>query len=411
MKLFLRIHKKTTFLYLMFLFPISLLAQDKAFTIDGQFASLHDGQRVKLWLLDTHKDLWAKTAVDSAIAKNGSFHLTASNPGNDLWREYWLELGDESNGRLFNMLIGDREHIVLSSKQDFAKMTSRWPDGHDVDATGDYYEKSKDALMSAIFLYERTYNYYKYLATKVVDSVGFDGRILTGIFSTRDRVSNGFAMEIFTSNPRSLEPYYTTGCLFWTDRIVEQVGHPAFLADYYQKLSDQQKKSYYGRFLSSYAAISIGQTFPPFILPDAAGKPLAVADVIAKNKVTLVHFWADKSYKRKEFEDELLILYKKYQGKGLAIVGVNSDKYAEQWKEAIQNNSYPWPNVNDNKGRESLVEKVYHEYEPHAEQFENADIHNTTNVLVDAHGKIIAWDVSGVELQWYLWKYLENDNK
>ena len=29
---------------------------------------------------------------------------------------------------------------------------------------------------------------------------------------------------------------------------------------------------------------------------------------------------------------------------------------------------------------------------------------NVTNVLLDAQGKIIAWDPHGIELQYYLWK-------
>ncbi len=51
------------------------------------------------------------------------------------------------------------------------------------------------------------------------------------------------------------------------------------------------------------------------------------------------------------------------------------------------------------KGR--VVDSVYHEFSAHPDK-----LRNVTNVLIDANGKIIAWDPTGLELQWYLDKYL-----
>jgi hypothetical protein len=46
----------------------------------------------------------------------------------------------------------------------------------------------------------------------------------------------------------------------------------------------------------------------------------------------------------------------------------------------------------------SMINDVYNEG--------GHSIPNTTNILLDDKGKIIAWDVNGPELEWYLRKYL-----
>ena len=54
------------------------------------------------------------------------------------------------------------------------------------------------------------------------------------------------------------------------------------------------------------------------------------------------------------------------------------------------------------KGLDGNAMKVYHEYS--IDFGRDYYAHNTTNVLLDNQGKIVAWYVSGAELQYYLWK-------
>jgi hypothetical protein len=61
----------------------------------------------------------------------------------------------------------------------------------------------------------------------------------------------------------------------------------------------------------------------------------------------------------------------------------------------LKSEQHPWYDVINAGGK--LVEQLYNEYGG----FRNERI---TNVLLDADGKIVAWDVKGPELQWYLWK-------
>lgn len=170
-------------------------------------------------------------------------------------------------------------------------------------------------------------------------------------------------------------------------------------------LMTRQKKSYYAKVIKDWIPLSVGQPFPEFSLPDIKGNVRSLKDITSKSKITLVHFWANRSDRRKEFQDELRVQYNKYHSNGFNIVGISSDTLAGEWKEVVEREKFPWYNVSDLKGREGIVRKVYHEFGY------NPEVPNTTNVLIDASGKIIAWDVSGVELQWYLWKYLGDGQK
>jgi peroxiredoxin len=165
----------------------------------------------------------------------------------------------------------------------------------------------------------------------------------------------------------------------------------------YDSLSDHLKNSFPGKLLKEKILLSVGQPFPLFTLPGLDGKQLALKDVIAKSKLTIVQFYASNSVEVDHYQAELQHAYQVYHAKGLNIVGVCSDTSIRKWKIAAAD--LPWQQVSDLKGEEGVVGKVYHEY-----GFHGTPQPNTTNVLIDANGKIVSWDANGAELLYYLWK-------
>jgi peroxiredoxin len=167
-----------------------------------------------------------------------------------------------------------------------------------------------------------------------------------------------------------------------------------FLSEYdsnaFHSYDGKQLKNYYSKFCK-------GEAFYPFVLPNSDGKELSLNNVISKSKLTLVNFWSWNSYEVDTFHQELKKAYEKYKGKGLSIVGVYSDTSSKKFKFLSQ--ELPWTNVSDLKGENGIVQSIYHEI---------GDLKNpnTTNVLLDNEGKIIAWDVYGVFLEYYIRKYL-----
>jgi len=70
-----------------------------------------------------------------------------------------------------------------------------------------------------------------------------------------------------------------------------------------------------------------GAAAPDFTLPTAAdGKAVALKDLLAKNKAVVVIFIATKCPVSNAYNDRMAALGKEYAAKGVALVGINSNK-------------------------------------------------------------------------------------
>lgn len=75
------------------------------------------------------------------------------------------------------------------------------------------------------------------------------------------------------------------------------------------------------------ADLKIGAAAPDFTLPSASdGKMVALKDLLAKNKAVAVIFVATKCPVSNAYNDRMAALAKEYAAKGIAVVGINSNK-------------------------------------------------------------------------------------
>jgi peroxiredoxin len=75
------------------------------------------------------------------------------------------------------------------------------------------------------------------------------------------------------------------------------------------------------------ADLKVGAAAPDFTLPAAAdGKAVALKDLLAKNKAVAVIFVATKCPVSNAYNDRMAALGKDYAAKGVAVVGINSNK-------------------------------------------------------------------------------------
>jgi len=364
---------------------------ENGYEITGSIEGLKEGQKVRAIML--YYGSWKMDCRDSSYVKNREFHIKGTVT--DGPREYILQF---DSSFALHLVMDNREKIIIHSNQDLSHFHHNFIDDY-VTIYGAPYNTSMRQLLASWFFYDRTRINLLKAAKKQTDSIGFDGAKLSGIFEAIDQLNKSFEMEVFTSTPNQTDSELTIAYPLLTWPLLESSKHAAFIANEYERLLPRLKNSYAGKVMGDYARLCVGQSFPEFSLTTPDGNQLALEDVVRKSKVTIVHFWAADSYKRKEMEDELRLLYKKYHDKGLSIIGVSSDKYVEQWKDMLAQEQFPWYNVSVLKPNGGIVETVYHEY---------GDSHtpNTTNVLIDSQGKIIAWDVEGVEMHWELWKEL-----
>ncbi|GAE84099.1 thiol:disulfide interchange protein [Bacteroides reticulotermitis JCM 10512] len=103
----------------------------------------------------------------------------------------------------------------------------------------------------------------------------------------------------------------------------------------------------------------VGKPYIDIALNDPDGKLIKVSDVVAKNKVTMIDFWASWCGPCRRVMPDVVKAYNKYKDKGFAIVGISLDNNAEAWKAAIKQLGMTWPQLSDLKGWQSEAASLY----------------------------------------------------
>lgn len=382
-----------SFLFFFIISPLSFYAQQqKGFTITGNIKGLLEGERIVLKM-----QTWPSTGsidipVDSAIVKNGEFKIQGQVP--DGPRMYWIWIrGDRYFYRIF---IDNGQDIKLSYDNDINKNLHQGLD-REITCIG----SPTNDVFHNVWAMDEVFDLYNggtsWMLKKIKDSVGYD-RYLVGTAMRQEKAFNdAFRIRIASRT----DPEFVQGSALFA--LYEPDSHSPFWDDMYNQMDEHLRNSVLGKKMQQRLQILVGKKMPDFSLPDVHGNQVKLNDQLAKNKLTLVRFWATKSYERSEFDQELRNMYQQYHNKGLEIIAISSDQYMDQWKETLGKEQYPWMNLVDLKGK-TYVDTVYHE-------LGNLEGPNTTNVLIDQHGKIIAWDVYGIRLQWYLDTYLNSGNQ
>ncbi|MBT1712372.1 TlpA family protein disulfide reductase [Fulvivirgaceae bacterium PWU5] len=139
------------------------------------------------------------------------------------------------------------------------------------------------------------------------------------------------------------------------------------------------------KLLQRLAHTERGTPFKFFLLTDKTGKPMSGEQL--PHKYMLVDFWASWCGPCRREHPNLVSLYSKYHSAGFEIVSISLDEERPRWLSAIANDELTWPQLSDLKGMTSPAAQYY------------ALSFIPFNVLLDAHGKIIAKDVKGERLQ------------
>ena len=104
-------------------------------------------------------------------------------------------------------------------------------------------------------------------------------------------------------------------------------------------------------------------------------------------KATLIDFWASWCPPCRQENPNVVAIYKEFHAKGLNIISVSLDKFADKWKQAIEEDKLSWTQVSNLKEMK----------DPVALQYGVTQI--PTTFLLDASGKVVAVDLRGDDLK------------
>lgn len=93
-----------------------------------------------------------------------------------------------------------------------------------------------------------------------------------------------------------------------------------------------------------------GQIAPAFSLSNLQGEEIELSDVLAKNEVVLVDFWASWCGPCIETIPPLKELHADYKDKGFEIVFISIDAKYDDWKNESDKQELPWINLGDLDG-------------------------------------------------------------
>lgn len=104
-------------------------------------------------------------------------------------------------------------------------------------------------------------------------------------------------------------------------------------------------------------------------------------------KATLIDFWASWCPPCRQENPNVVALYNEFHSKGLNIISVSLDEFADKWKQAIEQDKLTWTQVSNLKEMK----------DPIAVQYGVTQI--PTTFLLDASGKVVAIDLRDEDLK------------
>ena len=132
--------------------------------------------------------------------------------------------------------------------------------------------------------------------------------------------------------------------------------------------------------------INIGAIAPEINLKSPDGKLIALSSL--KGKVVLLDFWASWCRPCRAENPNVVKLYNKYKDRGFTVYSVSLDQNKDKWIAAITKDQLTWSNhVSELTGWKSSAGNKYGV----------SSIPKT--FLIDANGKIIAYDLRGNDLE------------
>ena len=358
------------------LFSVAVLAltacHSNAYKISGNVEGLKDGDTLYIT-----NDLQTGIPTDTLIVKDGKFELSGetdstyiamiySGARNELNAPFFVEPG--------NITIKLAE-TPGASRVGGTKCNEQWQELNDSVMT-----IGKEINRIAEHIYGNTIDEME--QQKGMEQIDKLNQRFSAIVvkTTEKNIKNEFGYFLLTYYPEELIDNQTRKKLI--DKLPEEM----------------QKRPAIQEMLSGLKQASEtaeGMTIKDFSQPGLDGTELSLMNEVAKNKITVIDFWASWCGPCRQEMPFMLEMFSKYKDKGLGIVGISLDEDSDSWKAATQQLNIPWTQMSDLKGWENAI----------AKHFCVNSIPHT--IVVDQQGKILKRGLRGEKLEEFVAKQLK----
>ena len=175
------------------------------------------------------------------------------------------------------------------------------------------------------------------------------------------------------------------------DKYKKELGKSDYIT-YYEKMMNEFKT-----MEDNAKTVTVGSTYKDIVGKDRNGKEIKLSDLVAKNKYTILEFWASWCGPCRGEIPNLKKAYAKYNSKGLEIYSVSLDAKNEAWLKAMDDDKTTWPSV--------IIEGEFQ-----SPQVVNYGITGIpASYLIDQNGKIVAsnYDLREFDLDRTLSKFIK----
>jgi len=363
------------------LMPLAASAQDvnaTAFKVEGNI-NLDTG-RLDVEMAE-NKALYPDGFKNFSVTiKNGKFLITGKTMY-PIWVSF--KVGDKYSSNSTAIAPGEQ---LISLNVDSNNSSPKNTNSVMADE-GKYSYYLKDAALKTQ-LYRKHYD-----SLRVIYPGNFPGEVE---YASRKELKDSYAandiamLNFIKANPNS---YYAMLKLY---HIVD-FGYNQTLGEAYRSFSTALKKSPYGELLlkkiNVAKQIAKGSQLPALNVKDQDGRKIDFQKYSSK-KYVLIDLWYSHCAPCIAQFPDLKDIYKEFSGKGFEILSISTDKekYVNDWKAVILKHKLPWPQYLDLNGVEahSFNVKIY-----------------PSSLLVDQKGKIVATDISPIELKYFLGENLK----
>ena len=308
---------------------------DPTFQTDSLFLSSDNGQLAASPLVNGKFEFKGSVSEPQMVAivtrKNGVGRLILENAD----YTYTCDNGKAS------IKGGTLNELVLGSKNSEAYNDA-------VDA----YEKTMDSLLTGKTYEELTPEERKIVRQKGAIAIAVESRSLNQVLD--DPQAPVLAKAFAVSLTQEWDKYPMEKRLALFDAYDKELGGNSKLVAGMRANFERMRD-----MLAMQNTVGAGSLFKDVNALDVNGNVVKLSDVIAKNKYTILEFWASWCGPCRGEIPNLKKAYAKYKSKGLEIYAVSLDNKKAKWLQALKEENTPWLNLNDPSAFEGEAAKGY----------------------------------------------------